>query len=207
MPDELRQAGGLVVVDYDSPLNRAQRAPEAMAIMDAVQATAVLAQVNPAVWDDWDVTEANRLMLRYRGVPELCIATPEQREQNRQSREQQQQQAMALAAAGPLAKAAKDAAGATLTGLHAFTLHFSEAATGAGLTADTYSGSLTASSGAVLGTMTAKKCFLIQTHTDGVFVGTLVDSANPADQYVAVKKPVLPGYVVSAVSGVNWQGI
>lgn len=102
---------------------------------------------------------------------------------------------------------AKDAAGATLTGLHAFTLHFSEAATGAGLTADTYSGSLTASSGAVLGTMTAKKCFLIQTHTDGVFVGTLVDSANPADQYVAVKKPVLPGYVVSAASGVNWEGI
>lgn len=110
MPEELRQAGGLVTVDYDSPLNRAQRAPEAMAIMDAVQATAVLAQVDPSVWDDWDVKEANRLMLRYRGVPELCIATPDQREQNRALREQQQQQAMALAAAGPLAKAAKDAA-------------------------------------------------------------------------------------------------
>lgn len=102
---------------------------------------------------------------------------------------------------------AKDAAGATLAATCEFILWMSESAVGAGLTADTYSGTLTAGTGAILGTLTAKKCFLIQTHTTGVFVGTLVDSANPADQYVVVQKPVGAGRVVSAASGTNWEGV
>lgn len=37
-------------------------------------------------------------------------------------------------------------------------------------------------------------------------VATLVASANPADQYVAVKKPLGAGVVVSGASGTHWEG-
>lgn len=98
-----------------------------------------------------------------------------------------------------------DADGNTLAGVYAMEMYMSEAATGIGLTGDTYSGDLTAVTGGVAAVRTSKKAWLIQTHTTGIFVGTLVDSANPADQYVVV---VLPSgqRVVSAASGTNWEG-
>lgn len=100
----------------------------------------------------------------------------------------------------------KDAAGATIAAVHALDLWMSEAATGIGLTADTYSGTLTASTGAILTTLTAKKHFSVVTAATGIFVGTLVDSANPVDQYVVVKNPFDSKVVVSEVSGTNWEG-
>lgn len=101
----------------------------------------------------------------------------------------------------------KDANGDTVAGVFELILHMSEAATGAGLTGDAYSGDLTATVGEILGALTAKKAWVIQTAATGIFTATLVDSANPADQYVAVKKPVGPGLVVSAISGTNWEGV
>lgn len=99
-----------------------------------------------------------------------------------------------------------DEDGDTVAGVFDLVMHMSEAATGAGLTADSYSGNLTASVGAILGALTEKKAWVIQTAATGIFTATLVDSANPADQYVGVKKPTAPGLVVSAASGSNWQG-
>jgi len=101
---------------------------------------------------------------------------------------------------------AKDAAGNTVTGVHNLEIWMSEAATGIGLTADTYSGDLTASVGAILSAQTAKKHWSVVTASTGIFTATLVDSANPADQYVAVRKPLGGALVVSAASGTNWQG-
>lgn len=103
---------------------------------------------------------------------------------------------------------AKDAAGATLAGVHEFVMNASDAATGIGLTADAFSGDLTATAGAILGALTAKKAWVIQTAANGIWTGTLVDSANPADVYIAVKRPPpIPGMVVSAISGTNWEGV
>jgi len=98
-----------------------------------------------------------------------------------------------------------DSDGNTIAGIYAYEMYMSEAATGIGLTADTYSGDLTAVTGGIAAVRTAKKAWLVQTHTTGVFVATLVDSANPVDQYVVV---VLPSgqRVVSAASGTSWQG-
>lgn len=101
----------------------------------------------------------------------------------------------------------KDAAGATLAAVHALEIWMSEAATGIGLTADTYSGTLTASTGAILTALTAKKHFSVMTAATGIFVGTLVDSANPADQYVVVKNPFNGKVIVSAASDTNWEGV
>lgn len=99
-----------------------------------------------------------------------------------------------------------DGHGATVTGVHALDVYMSESSAGVGLTADAYSGDLTASVGAILTAWTAKKHWRVVTAATGIFTATLVDSANPADQYVVVKRPVSSGVIVSVVSGTNWQG-
>lgn len=100
---------------------------------------------------------------------------------------------------------AKDPAGDTVEGVWGFEWWISEAATGIGLTADSYSGAVTAGTGSILTALTAKKHFLATTAATGIFVATAVDSANPADQYVVVKLPS-GDLVVSSVSGTNWEG-
>jgi hypothetical protein len=95
--------------------------------------------------------------------------------------------------------------GTTVAAPVGFEWWISEASSGIGLTADSYSGAVTAGTGAILTALTAKKHFLAVTAATGIFVATAVDSANPADQYVVVKSP--SGLlVVSAVSGTNWEG-
>lgn len=101
----------------------------------------------------------------------------------------------------------RDGRGAAVAAVHVLDFYMSESSAGVGLTADTYSGDLTATTGAILTAWTAKKHWRVNTAATGIFAATLVDSANPADQYVVVKKPVSAGVTVSAVSGTNWQGV
>ena len=100
---------------------------------------------------------------------------------------------------------AKNGDGATVAAPVGFEWWISEATTGIGLTADSYSGTVTAGTGAILTALTAKKHFLAATAATGIFVATAVDSANPVDQYVVVKQPN-GKLVVSAASGTNWEG-
>lgn len=101
---------------------------------------------------------------------------------------------------------AKDAAGATIADVFGFDWWISEAATGIGLTAESYSGTVTASVGAILTAFTAKKHFAAQTAATGIFTATAVASANPTDQYVVVQLPS-GDLVVSAASGTSWEGV
>jgi hypothetical protein len=101
---------------------------------------------------------------------------------------------------------AKDSGGTTLAQVVALDLWMSEATSGVGLTGDTYSGDLAASTGAILGALTAKKAWRVQTATSGIFEAVLVASANPADQYVVVSHPATGAVTVSAASGTNWEG-
>lgn len=96
--------------------------------------------------------------------------------------------------------------GETVAAVTPFEMWISEADTGIGLTADTYSGAVTASTGAIHTAVTAKKHFLGVTAATGIAVITAVDSANPADQYVVVAKPDRRGVIVSEASGTNWEG-
>lgn len=100
----------------------------------------------------------------------------------------------------------KNAAGQAVTGVYTLTLYMSESNSGAGITADSYSGDLTATSGAILAALVAKKAWLVATSAGGVFGATLVDDANPADQYVVAIHPLNGKPIVSAVSGTKWQG-
>lgn len=93
----------------------------------------------------------------------------------------------------------------TVLGNHRFEFWFSEDAGGAGLTGDTYSGALTATKGAILTALTAKKHAVVVTDDDGIATLSIVDSANPTDQYPVVANP-RGDLTVGAVSGTNWEG-
>lgn len=86
---------------------------------------------------------------------------------------------------------AKDAAGATVLGLHEFILTTSSAATGAEISVVAYSGTIAATTGAIINTLIAKHQFICQTDpTTGTWVGSLTDTAKTQGETFVVKKPV-----------------
>lgn len=101
---------------------------------------------------------------------------------------------------------AKDGTGATVAKVTSFEFWFSDAATGAGLTADSFSGALTATVGTINSVLTAKKHVLVHTAATGIATLRIVDSANPTDVYPVVAGPD-GAAVVGAVSGTNWEGV
>lgn len=98
-------------------------------------------------------------------------------------------------------------AGIRIPVAHCLEVWISESAAGEGLTADSYSGDVTAATGAILTALTAKKHFSVITATSGIAVLTAVDDANPEDQYIAARNPFTGKVHVSAVSGANWEGV
>lgn len=96
--------------------------------------------------------------------------------------------------------------GETVAAVTPVEVWISEDEDGIGLTADSYSGTVTAGTGSIHTALTAKKHFLGVTAATGIMVLTAVDSGNPTDQYVAVSKPDRRGVVVSGASGTNWEG-
>ena len=98
----------------------------------------------------------------------------------------------------------KDAGGTAIDAVHALEVWISEAATGIGLTADSYSGDVTATTGTELQEVVSKKHYTYLTAATGILVMSAVDTANPADQYIVVKHPVSGKLTVSAASGTSW---
>lgn len=92
-----------------------------------------------------------------------------------------------------------DANGAAVTGVHWLELITTSDAAGTTISTTSYSGTLVAVTGAILVTLTSKHAFLVATDANGLFVGSLTDTAKTAD-YIAVKKPASAGLVVSAAA-------
>lgn len=110
MPDALIEAGGVVEIQYVSPLNRAQRAEEGVAILRTLEAITPMAQVDPGVLDVFDSVAIARELADINGVPAKVLRSPEQvaamKEQAAQAAQAQQ-----LLQAVPVATgAAKDMA-------------------------------------------------------------------------------------------------
>jgi hypothetical protein len=97
----------------------------------------------------------------------------------------------------------KDAAGETIAASRPLLVYISEAATGIGITADTYSTGASITTGTQLIALTANKAWLINTHTDGTFAISITDSAKPADQYAVAIDPQFQ-LSVSAASAALW---
>lgn len=110
MPENLRRVGGLVDVEYVSPLNRAQRAEEGMAILNTFQAIAPLAQIKPDVMDIFDHEAVARELAEINGVPQKVLRTPEQMDAMKQAMAQANQAKGLLEAAPVAAGVVKDLA-------------------------------------------------------------------------------------------------
>jgi hypothetical protein len=77
MPDELLEMGGEVDVEYVSPLNRAQRSEDAVAILRTFEAIAPLAQVDPSVMMAFDLPQAARELADINGMPAKVLRSAE----------------------------------------------------------------------------------------------------------------------------------
>lgn len=108
MPRALIEAGGQIKIEYQSPLNLAQRAGAGVGIMNTIQAVAPLAQIDQTVMMLFAPVEIARELATINGVPEKVMRTPDQiaamQERNAQAAQAQQLLAAAPVAAG----AAKD---------------------------------------------------------------------------------------------------
>lgn len=102
MPQALVDFGGQVEIEYVSPLNRAQRAEEGVAIMNTLQAIAPLAQIDPKVMMVFDPQAVARELADINGVPAKVLRSPEQI-QAIDDQAAQAQQAQQLLAAAPVA--------------------------------------------------------------------------------------------------------
>ena len=77
MPEALMRAGGIVEIEYVSPLNRAQRAEEGVAIMRTLEAVTPLAQIDPRVMMIFDPEQVARELADINGVPAKVMRSPE----------------------------------------------------------------------------------------------------------------------------------
>lgn len=111
MPDELVEwyrSGGEHHIEYQSPLNMAQKAGAGVAIMNTMQAIAPLAQIDPKVMQRYNLDKAAERIGRINGVPEDIIRSDEE-VAAMDAQSQQAAQAQQLLAAAPVAAgAAKD---------------------------------------------------------------------------------------------------
>lgn len=110
MPKKLLDAGGEIKIEYQSPLNLAQRAGAGMAIMNTLQAIAPLAQVDQSVMLVFDPVEMARELADINGMPAKCVRSPDEVEALKAQASQAQAAQQLLAAAPVAAGAAKDLA-------------------------------------------------------------------------------------------------
>lgn len=110
MPPRLREAKGEYEVRYDSPLARAQRAPEAAGFIRTVETTKELVNItqDTSLLDPFDFMTAIPAIADIQGVPESWMADPEQMAQKQKARDQtnaQKAQIQAMPAQAAMLKA------------------------------------------------------------------------------------------------------
>lgn len=107
MPDELREIGGNIEVEYVSPLNRAQRAEEGVAIMRTFEAMAPMAQIDPRVLKVFNSEMAIRELAEINGMPAKILRSEEEIAEIDAAEAEQMQVAQMLEAAPIAAQTAK----------------------------------------------------------------------------------------------------
>lgn len=109
-PDVLLEVGDEVEIEYVSPLNRAQRAEEGVAIMRTLEAVAPLAQIDPSVMMVFNATEIARELADINGMPAKTLNSEEEIEKKKAQADQAAQAQMMLQAAPVASGVAKDMA-------------------------------------------------------------------------------------------------
>lgn len=114
MPKVLMDRGGVVEISYESPLNRAQRAEEGMAILNTLQAAGSVAQFDPSVVKLFNTQEAMRELADINGMPAKLLYTKDEMAEINAADAQQQQIAQLLQAAPVAGQAAESFAKANV---------------------------------------------------------------------------------------------
>lgn len=99
MPPELLEAQGEYQIEYTSPMRKAMRASEAIAIARTMEQVAPMAQMDPTVLDVFDVHAAAREIAEIQGVPAKILRDEEQLKAMKEDRATQAQAAQMLEAA------------------------------------------------------------------------------------------------------------
>jgi len=107
MPKAMIDAGGEVEIEYVSPLNRAQRAEEGVAILRTLEAVTPLAQFDPSVLMIFKPDEIARELSEINGVPAKILRSKEEIESMKAQQAQAQQAQQLLEAAPVVANSAK----------------------------------------------------------------------------------------------------
>jgi hypothetical protein len=110
MPEELLAIGGQYEIEYQSPYANAVQADQANAALQTLGAIVPLAQLDPAVLDNYRTDNMARTIGKGFNLPADDFATIEERDAKRAERKQQQMLEMAAGAAKPVAGAVKDLA-------------------------------------------------------------------------------------------------
>ena len=100
------------VITFISPAAQAQKLAEAKGIVQTFDYLVQLAQIDPSVWDNFDVDEASRQLGIMLGMPRFLMRDPRQVVTIREAREKKQADAQAIADARQIAGGIKDAASA-----------------------------------------------------------------------------------------------
>lgn len=110
MPQILAQMGAEVEIEYVSPLNRAQRAEEGVAILQTLQAISPLAQIDPSVLMVFDPQAIARELAEINGVPAKVLRSSDEVDAMKEAQAQAQQAQSLLQAAPVVSSSIRDLA-------------------------------------------------------------------------------------------------
>lgn len=108
MPQELIDAGAEYKLEYQSPLNQAQKAGVGISILNTWQAVTQIAQADPSVMTLFDTHVAARLLAESNGYPQEGLRTDEEATALADQQAKAEQMKQMLAAAPVAASASKD---------------------------------------------------------------------------------------------------
>lgn len=107
LQDHITTTGKGVNIEYVSPLTRAARAEEAVAILRTFETLAPIAQIDPTVYEQFDTKEVARIVSEVNGVPAKALKDPEQVEAEEDQQAAQEAMGAILQAAPVAADTAK----------------------------------------------------------------------------------------------------
>jgi hypothetical protein len=112
MPPELVEAGGLYVMEYETPAQQMQRAGEVRSISETIADLRALAELDPDALEVIDLRAAGRHIANLRGTPSKLLRSEAEVERRSKLRLAAAERENMLAQIPPAAAAAKDIAGA-----------------------------------------------------------------------------------------------
>lgn len=110
MPRALLDAGGAYEVEFDAPINKAQKAEQGIAILQTIQDATAIAQVDPSVMKTFNLKGSVRRLAEIRGYPSDLLLTEDQIAEQDEADASAEQLQQLLAAAPVVSSSAKDLA-------------------------------------------------------------------------------------------------